>query len=204
MAKFDQELLYRIDGLQLSDRLARFRERFFEEKPGVTSERITLAMESWKETEGEPIAIRSAKKLKKIAENISVVIHPGELLVGSPTRYFRGANPYCDFDGSYLEALMAEDRITLGGPVEAGAITPEDWQALLEAVKFFRGKTWTEQARATYRAVVGSWYDDAIDAGAIFRHDIWPQFVDYLNFGKVFAIGLRGVINETEGLIQQL
>lgn len=203
MSKLDQALLPAIDSLQLSDRLARFRDKFFEGKPGVASDRIMLAMESWKETEGEPIPLRAAKKLKKIAEGMPVTIHPGEILLGSPTKFFRGADPYCDFDGSYLKALMDEDRVTLGGPEVIGSISREDWDNLLQAVKYFKGKTWTELARATYKPIAGTWYDDAVEAGAIFRHDIWPQFIDRPDFGKVFAIGLRGIIAEAEGYIKQ-
>ncbi|MDP2931345.1 MAG: pyruvate formate lyase family protein [Chloroflexota bacterium] len=202
MAKFNQKLLSEIDNVQLSPRLARFHEKFFEGRPGIASERVTLAMESWKETEGEPIPLRAAKKLKKIVEGIPITIHPGEILVGSPTKYFRGADPYCDFDGSYLQALMAEDRITLGGPEVEGAFTKEDWDKLLVAVRYFKGKTWTEQARATYRPIYGTWYDDAIEAGAVFRHDIWAMFIDRPDFDKVFAIGLEGIIKEVEGYIE--
>ncbi len=203
MEKLDQALLAEIDSLKLSDRLERLKEMFFECQLGVASERITLAMESWKETEGEPLDIRSAKKLKKIAELIPVVIHPGELLIGSYTKYYRGADPHCDFDGSYLEALMAEGGITLGGPMWAGAVTPEDWQAIVGAVKFFKGKTCVEQMMTTVSTVTGGWYDDAVEAGAIMSETKWAQWMDRPNFAKVFAIGLRGIIKEADEHIKQ-
>jgi formate C-acetyltransferase len=203
MANLDPALLAEIDSIPLNSRLASFRERFFEGRPGVASERVMLAMESWKETDGEPVPLRAAKKLKKIAEGIPVTIHPGDILLGSPTKFFRGADPYCDFDGSYLQALMAEDRVTLGGPEVVGAISKEDWDNLLQAVRYFKGKTWAELARDTYKPVAGTWYDDAVEAGAIFRHDIWPQFIDRPDFEKVFSIGIRGIIEETEGHIRR-
>ncbi len=203
MLKLEEGLLSRIDHVELSDRLKHFKEMFYERQPGIASERVTLAMQSCKETEGDPLDIRSAKKLKKIAEGIPVVIHPGELLVGSYTKYYRGADPHCDFDGSYLEALMAEGTITLGGPMWEGAITPEDRQALVEALKFFKGKTCVEKVMATVDAATDGWYSDAVEAGFIMPETQWSMWMDRPNFAKVFAVGLRGIIREAEERIKQ-
>ncbi|MDP2932489.1 MAG: pyruvate formate lyase family protein, partial [Chloroflexota bacterium] len=203
MARLDEGLLSSIDSLSLSDRLKSFKEMFFSCQLGVASERITLAMESWQETEGEPLDIRSAKKLAKIAGGIPVVIHLGELLVGSHTKYYRGADPHCDFDGAYMEALMAEGGITLGGPMWRGSVTPEDWQAIDRARKFFKGKTCVEQQMAKVDAATGGWYDDAVEAGAIMRETKWAQWLDRPNFARVFATGLRGIIGEATERIKQ-
>ncbi len=205
MVNVDQGLLGAIDGLQVSDRLARLRKQYFACQPGVASERVTLAMEAWKETEGELPEQRDAKKLKRVLAGIPVVIHPGELLVGSPTKYFRGASPNCDYDGSYLGQLMAEEegRITLGGPVEKGSVTKEDWRALAEAARFFKGRTAADVVRETNRKVVGTWYDDVVEAGGTQNYaEQRPPFLHAPVWAKVRNRGLRGIIKEAEERIR--
>ena len=101
-AKVDAEVMRVIDGIKLTDRLRRLRERYFAESPVTCTERLRLVMESWSETRGEDIELRRAKILQKLAENVPVVIHEGELTIGSITEYFRGASPAIDYDAEYL------------------------------------------------------------------------------------------------------
>ncbi|MBI4330067.1 MAG: hypothetical protein HY673_02155, partial [Chloroflexi bacterium] len=165
--KVDTQLLERIDGLELSQRAARLKEEFFNCKPGVAGERARLAMASWKATEGEPIDVRCARLLKKVVEGIPVVIFRGQMLVGSETKYFRGANPICDYNGPYLIPLLKEvqGQVTLGGPVERGVITQEDYAILMEATNYWKGKTPVDRAREVAKAAMGNWYDDMVEAG---------------------------------------
>ncbi len=204
MAKVDEAVLQAIDGLQLSDRLIHLRERFFACQPGVAGEFATLAMEAWKETEGELPEQRQAKRLKKVLAGIPVVIHPGELLVGSITKYYRGAFTHCDYDGSYLGQLMGEKgRMTLGGPVEKGIVSEEDWRALAEAEKFFRGKTVADTIKQTIHGVAGTWYDDVVKAGgAEHLAEHRPPFWHVPDWADVRTRGLRGIIKEAEERIE--
>lgn len=197
----DLSLLKSIDGLTPSKRLLSLRKRFFDEGRHVASERARLAMESWKETEGDTLQLRHARKLKKILEGVPVVIFPGELLVGSQTKYFRGGNPQCDYDGSLLGKLMAEGRITLGGPEVVGIHTDIDWKVLAEAAEYFKGKTAADAVKETRHAVMGDWYDDLADAGGVQRSEGYPAFVGVPYFEKILNIGLRGIINQCESQI---
>jgi pyruvate-formate lyase len=56
-------------------------------RPGFTwtldLERARLVTESYKKTEGEPIAIRRAKALAHVLDNMTVYIRPGEMIVGN-------------------------------------------------------------------------------------------------------------------------
>ncbi|MBI2857735.1 MAG: hypothetical protein HYX90_01545 [Chloroflexi bacterium] len=205
MEKVDQVLLRSIDGLQTSDRLARMRELYFTSQAGVASERVALAMEAWKETEGELPEQRQAKRVKKVLEGIPIVIHPGQLLVGSLTKYFRGASPCCDYDGSYLGQLMGEGKgqISLGGPADKGNITDEDWRVLAEAARFFKGKTVADTIRETIRKVDGTWYDDVVEAGGTQHYaEQRPPFLAVPIWAQVRTRGLRGIIKEAEERIR--
>src|SRR4030067_51568 len=90
--KVDSQLLEKIDVLKLSDRASGQRENFFSCKPAVSGDRARLTVESWKETEGEPIIIRRARMMKKFAEKLPIVIFPGQILACNDTLSFRGAS----------------------------------------------------------------------------------------------------------------
>ena len=81
----------------LTDRVKRLKKRCDEAISHVCSERSRLITESWKETEGEPLDIRRAKLFRRVLQGISIVIRDDELLVGSQTKYVRGASPALDW-----------------------------------------------------------------------------------------------------------
>ncbi|MFH1087740.1 MAG: pyruvate formate lyase family protein, partial [Chloroflexota bacterium] len=168
MLQIDEELLKRIDKLELSERAARLRKEFFATKPKIAGEEVLLKMQSWKETEGEALPLRRAKELKKVLENVPIVIFQGQRLVGSQTKYLRGACPRANFDGQYLSSLLGEKEGTmaLGGVVERAIVEPEDWAIIKEAAKFWKGKTYVEKAKAASRSVMGSWGEDIAEAGS--------------------------------------
>ncbi|MBI4331665.1 MAG: hypothetical protein HY673_10335 [Chloroflexi bacterium] len=203
-AKVDSGLLDKIDRLELSQRAARLREEYFGCKPGVAGERARLAMASWKETEGEPIDLRSARLLKRVLEGMPVVIFRGQMLVGSETKYFRGANPHVDYDGSYLTPLLKEvpGTVTLGGPVERGVISREDYATLIEAINFWKGKTTAEKCREVAKAAMGSWYDDLVEAGGQ-PYESRANTPSILNNERLVNEGLGSVIAEAEKHIQE-
>ncbi|MBI4330700.1 MAG: hypothetical protein HY673_05435 [Chloroflexi bacterium] len=202
-AGVDTRLLEKMDRLELSQRAAHLRDEYFNCKPGVAGERARLAMESWKETEGEALDVRWAMLLKKVLEGIPVVIFRGQMLVGSDTKYFRGANPHCDWDGSYLTPMLKEvpGQLSLGGPVERGVISKEDYATLVEAMNYWKGKTTRERGREVSRAVVGSWYEDLVEAGLV-PYLGAPPPCSYLNYERLVTEGLSSFVAEVEGRIQ--
>ncbi|MBI2873329.1 MAG: hypothetical protein HYY00_09110 [Chloroflexi bacterium] len=197
-------LLERIDRTELSERAKALKQRFHSATPGIAVERAVLATESWKETEGEPVVLRRAKLVKKVLEGVPVTVFPGQLLVGSETQYLRGCYPQVDFDGCFLGPLIEEDRgkMTLGGPVEKGVLTPEAWDTLLELGRFWRGRTAVDKARELGRSVLGSWYDDLSEAG-VPRYDFKAQLSGCLMFDAVVSRGVRSLIREAQERQQQ-
>lgn len=204
MANVNAHLFEKIDGLKLSPRASHLRDEFFSCKPGVSSDRARLTVESWKETEGEPVVIRRAKLYKKVAEEIPLVIFPRQLLACNDTQFFRGAHPHIDYDGNYLSSLLEESQLqmTLGGPEEKGALTENDVAALVEAVKFWKGKTVTDRVREISVAVMGSWYDDLVEAGTN-RHETFPPTPGSVDWERVLTHGLRSFIERAQERILQ-
>jgi formate C-acetyltransferase len=186
-----------IDRLGLSARAARLKESLLNGAPGVDSERVRLTIESWKETEGEPLEIRRAKMVRKLAEEFPLVIFPGQLLADNETKFYRGANPNPDYDASYLLPLLAEDEtaLTLGGPVEKAQLSDEDRAVFLEACEFWKGKTAGDKIRRAVEGVMGTWYDDLVETG-VTRYEAVPQVASCWMFEKVINDGLCSFIEE--------
>ncbi|MDP6229021.1 MAG: pyruvate formate lyase family protein, partial [Dehalococcoidia bacterium] len=92
----DNKLIEEIDGVVLSERIQRLRERLFETSTRVAKERALIAVEAWKESDGKPAEIRRAHLVERILKGVPVVIHDNERLVGSETAYFQGVHPPVD------------------------------------------------------------------------------------------------------------
>ena len=95
MVSIASNVLDEISGLVvLTDRVKKRKDEYMAATPHPCAVRSRLITESWKETEGEPLDVRRAKLFKKIMEGLPVVIRDGELVVGSQTKYVRGAGPW--------------------------------------------------------------------------------------------------------------
>jgi len=204
----DNELLKQIDSLKMGERARQLKEEFLNCKPRIAGDRARLTAESWQETEGEPIDIRRAKLLSKVLEGVPLVILPGQLLAGNETKYFVGANPICDYNGSYLKQLLDEaekdeGRMTLGGPVEKGLVDGEDYVSIVEAAKFWKGRTAREKAaEAAVIAGVGDWYEDLVKVATVHYEGI-PPCVQCYSFERVLSEGLQGLLKEAREHIQR-
>jgi len=92
----NQDLLGKIDKLELSDRIQRWQKAMKACPSQIYIDRQKLALESWKETEGEDIEIRRAKLFKKIVENVVIKIHDFDVLFGRLTPGVIGASTAMD------------------------------------------------------------------------------------------------------------
>ncbi len=202
----DEELLQRIDGLQLSDRLGQWKKALLDAERNICTERAKLAMESWKETEGEDIEIRRAKLLKKVLESVPIAIHEFDIIVGRETEHLFGASPHIDLSGDYVGNLHEKTDITVGGPVVKGALSQQERDVLIECSRFFAGKAAADNIEKAWHDVVGTWYDDLFEARGqepSLRIAIVPGKNNRPMWEKLLAVGLRGIIQEAEGNIQR-
>ena len=76
----------------LTPRVNRLREKYFNTVPAITSERLVLATEAYKKFAGESVPIFRAKVVNYIMENMTTLIMDDELIVGTATNAYRGAN----------------------------------------------------------------------------------------------------------------
>ena len=128
------------DVIALTDRVAMRRQARFDATPHVCAERSRLVTESWKETEGQPLDLRRAKLFQKIMEEITVSIWDGELIVGSQSKYLRGAGPAIDYSPGTAVATLGAEKVTLNSEVGEATLNESERLSLLEDVEFWKGR----------------------------------------------------------------
>jgi len=192
-----------IDALEpRTPRVTRLIERFLNEPIHICAHRTRLATESWKETEGEPMHIRRAKLFEKICDGMPISIFDDELIVGSPTPYFRGVGLQLDYSPSTGQELRAGER-RMRAEQSFGIITDEDLNQIVKDTEYWEGKTVGEKMRDAIYEVYGEGYQDSI----YYCTRSYAKFTNYApqaDYQKVLDIGLRGIIAEIDEAIAAL
>ncbi len=200
----DAELFLEIDGLQLNERLLRWKEARRIAPSRVCTRRQQLAMESWKETEGEDIEIRRAKMLAKILASVPIDILDFDLIVGRISTGLLAATTAIDICGDYIPDLWEDDanlELTL---TAKGALSAEDRQILRECTKYFAGKTAPDHIQSAWHNLVGTWSDDCVEAklkDPAPAVGFVPGASGSLMWDRALAKGMRGFIDEAQGHI---
>lgn len=189
--------------LAFTERVKKRKEEYLAARARISPERGHLFTEYWKRSEGEPVAIRRARAFQHIMENISIAIHPEELIVGGQTKYIRGSSLYPEFASHWIiEDLKKPDLIPVGDRVE-WAISPEDRKQALEDSLYWQDKSLYERSLALLRERYGTRMDDALEAG------IWWQTLDRphgrvcVDYERVLKEGLLGVIQEARERLER-
>ncbi len=198
-----EETRDKIDGLQLSERLFRLKDAMFSAPRKISVDRARLAVESWKETEGQDIEVRRAKLFRKVLEGVPIAIYDFDIIVGRETEHLVGAPMFVDETGDNIPGLWEEKD---GLRLFQGALTAEDRETLRECAKFFRGKTASDYVKAAWQDLVGSWAKDITDAkGSDPTPDsgYYPGITCRAMWEKILSGGMRGMIEEAEAGIRR-
>ncbi len=158
--------------LAVPSRIGRLKDELLATRAQFCFERARLVTESYRETEGEHIAIRRAKSVAHVFERMPIFIRPGELIVGQRAATLGGRSVYPEF---HLNGL--DEHTT----------PPEIWD-------FWHGRTMGDRTRACHPDALRL-AEDELAAGYCtgsssgFGHMI----VDY---EKVLRVGLEGIMSE--------
>ncbi len=182
-----------------TERITRLVEHLFEKMPEIEAERAVLLTESYRQTEGEPIALRRAKAFAHILENIPIVIRPEELIVGSATKSPRSCQVFPEYSYEWLEAEFDTVETRAADPFY---ISEETKETLRQVYPYWKGKTTSELATA-YMApeTLLAMEHNMFTPGNYFYNGIGHVTVDY---GKVLRIGYHGIIKEAEAALAKL
>jgi len=199
----DEVIRKRIDNLLLGERLVQLKDAMFSAPRIISVDRARLAMESWKETEGEDIELRRAKLFKKVLEGVPIAIYDFDILVGRETEHLIGAPVFVDETGDCIPGLWNEgDNLSRAMEFQS----KEDRDVLRECSRFFAGKTAPDHVKDAWYSVVGTWAQDITEAkGSDPTPDsgYFPGITCRGMWEKVLSKGMRGLIEEAEGGLQR-
>ena len=151
--------------MQLNDRLLKMRNKLWDTRPCITAERLVLATQAYQKFAGENIPEFRAKVVNYIMEHMTTLIMENELIVGTPTNKYRGANLHPEFQSStqfYLQELD-EFPVRTKDPYD---VSPEDRATILEYLPYWEGKAMQDIARpALPTHTVECMGDDIITVG---------------------------------------
>jgi pyruvate-formate lyase len=190
-----------IDSLTLSDRLFQLKDAMFSAPRIISVDRVRLAVESWRETEGEDIELRRARMFKKILENVPIAIYDFDIIVGRETEHLVGAPAFCDEVGNSVAGLWNEGENLSRWMVFYGENAKKDKETLRECSRFFDGKTAPDYVIEAWKSVVGTWAQDITEAkGSDPSPDsgYFPGITCRGMWEKMLSVGMLGLIKEAE------
>ena len=182
----------------MTPRVQRRRQEVRDAPTMPDAERSRLATQSWKDTENEPLPIRRAKLLARILEGITVVIRDGELIVGSQTKYIRGAPVHIEYRSDHVEKGITGGKIAR--EADNAGLVEEDCRSLLEDVAFWRGRGVVDKVNQAWGRIIGDSIFDAKDCRVVLTGaDTASMDTRCADYARVLTDGLRGVIDEVKG-----
>ena len=206
MYEIDRALLEKIDKLELSEKNKTWRAAMKAAPWRVFVDRERLAVESWKETEGEDLEIRTAKMLKKVMDNVPIRIHPFDEIVGRPTPCVIGCHTAISVCGDYIRDIWNDDGL-IGVTMDATTtMSREDRDVLREAARLFEPNCMPRRTYEAWHEMVGDW---AVQAEAAKLKDpgmqsgITAQSTSTLDWPNLLEAGLDEYIRRCREHIDQ-
>ncbi len=187
------------ENIERSPRIPALIDLLFEGKPEISADRAVLLTESYKQTEGQPIAIRRAKAFANILEKLPITIRPLELIVGSTSKNPRGCHVFPEY--SYQWLLDEFDTVATRS-ADPFYISEETKKTLSEVYPYWKGKTTSELA-TSYMApeALAAIEHNIFTVGNYFYNGIGHVTVDY---GKILKSGFKGIIEEVKAAKKKL
>ena len=202
----NEKLLGEIEEIELSPRNRAWREAVRSAGWRIHGDRQRLALESWRETEGEDLELRRAKLLEKVLEELPIDILPFDLIAGRATPTVLGCQTAMDICGDYIPAIWKDDG-RVDATMDASVLLDEETLAILrEAALEFRGKTAPDLSYKAWEAVCGSLGRDLEDAklkDPSLDAAVFGQVTTAFNWDKILAVGLPGYIAEAEARLAE-
>ena len=128
----------------MNKRISELRTNTISILPHLCHERACLLTESWRRTEGSPISIRRAKALAHILENMTILIKPGELIVGNPAEEPVASPVFPEYGIQWMEREL--DSLPTR-ELDKYLVTDETKSKLQEVFDFWRGKSYYDYVK---------------------------------------------------------
>lgn len=176
-----------------SGRVEKTLNLFLNTAPAICAERAVLITEAYKETEGQPMAIRRAKALEKILSGMSIFIQDDELIVGNQCSMPRSAPIFPEFSCKWVEDEL--DRLEKR-TADVFLISEDVKAKLRDAFTYWDGKTVNEIASQLMPAESLEAHNDVVyTVGNYFYNGVGHISA---NYEKVLNVGLNAIIKQAE------
>ena len=177
----------------MADRIASLKERHLAVEQEICVERARYFTDSFRRSEAEPLIIRRARALANVLEKMTVFIEPGELIAGKQAGALRAAPVFPEFA---VDWIFAEIDQLAARPADRFTVRPGVREELLEICRWWKGKTVQDRCLATLPPDVLEAYRMGVlsATGNMTSGDGHIM----LDFPKVLAVGVRGIIREAE------
>ena len=175
----------------LNERLQRMRNKLWDSRPCITAERVLLATEAYKKFAGDAIPVFRAEVVNYIMEHMTTLIMEDELIVGTPTNKYRGANLHPEFQSSSWYISDIDDfPVRTKDPYD---VSPEDREQILETLKYWEGKSMEDYSKTILPPHIEECIqDDIITVGL--RNGVSGETT--CDHEKVLTVGLAGYMKE--------
>ena len=186
----------------ITERIEKIRQNYVNAKPQISYERALIWTESYKKTEGQPVAIRSAKAFYDTCTKLGVHIFEGELIVGAIGEFRKCGILTPEFAWTWVDREMDTFATREQDPYQ---ITKEQCDFVRKNIfpywkeKSLEEKFLTRLPKDTAKILV--------DTGIIDNDSKWRQAVgeitpDYQDV--LFQKGFGGIIKEAKACRKEL
>lgn len=175
------------------------RERLFNTVPSITAERLVLATEAYQKFAGDAVPIFRAKVVSHIMEHMTTLILEDELIVGTATNAYRGANLHPEFQSSsWYRKDIDEFSKRSKDPYY---ISPEDKATILATLPYWEGKSMEDLAQHALPPHIRELEaDDVLCIGL--ENGVSGETV--CDHEKILTTGIRGYIDECRKNIENV
>ena len=177
----------------MNERLTRMRNKLYNSRPCITAEHLELATKAYQKFAGESTPIFRAKVVSYIMEHMTTLIMEDELIVGTPTNKYRGANLHPEFQSSsWYVCDIDKFPVRTKDPYD---ISPEDRASILENLKYWKGKSMEDLSKtALPKHILEACSDDIITVGL--TNGVSGETL--CDHEKILTVGLKGYIQECQ------
>jgi pyruvate formate-lyase/glycerol dehydratase family glycyl radical enzyme len=185
----------------LTDRVKRRLHECNNATAWISGQRSYSYMQAWQENKTDPFHLRRAKAFARVMADSPAIIRDGELIVGSETKYIRGAEGSDDYNPYDTLVGLKKGEFQTLSEVMLASIDVEQKALLEEAAHYWVGQSVQDIMYETWRRELGQDYLDLLDDDARVIEsviNVAPKGPSMFN-PRVLKEGLNGTIARAKG-----
>ncbi len=177
----------------MTDRVQALRNKYFSSRPCITAERLVLQTEAYQRFAGDAAPLFRAKVVNYIMEHMTTLVMDNELIVGTPTNKYRGANLHPEFQSAEKFYLHDIDAFPTR-KCDPYDVSPEDRGTIIKTLKdYWIGRSMEDIASQVLPPdIEKARREDLISVGL--RNGVSGETT--CDHEKLLRVGLRGYIDE--------